>query len=255
MPSTTFLEDEDKTLVQLAREYTGKGRGRIAWKNVAQKMKRWSRSPAELAHRLNSLKRTFGADLSKFPPSFYTPVRAARGRRNACIVQIRQGRRCSAPKSQQRSQQARLQLQPDQTRSTKKSTYPLAVTEQRQVPRLVEKQDARGTGYAQPVLSTTLSDDDVTETATASSHSINNGAGDCCYRPERDLVSISQTSMSSKDVHHAVIALFEDISQQEVVYPPNAPHLNVGVLLPTGISAFIGAITAGDVFGYWLRCR
>ncbi|RAW24627.1 hypothetical protein PC110_g18946 [Phytophthora cactorum] len=60
--------------------------------------------------------------------------------------------------------------------------------------------------------------------------------------------------MSSEDVHHAVIALFEDISRQEVVYPPNAPHSNVGELLPTGISAFIGAvrqigaITAGDVF-------
>ncbi|EGZ04534.1 hypothetical protein PHYSODRAFT_536192, partial [Phytophthora sojae] len=74
MPGTTFLEEEDKQLVQIAREYAERGTGRIAWKDVAQKMKRWGQTPAELAQRVSSLKRTFGTDLAKFPRSFYTPV-------------------------------------------------------------------------------------------------------------------------------------------------------------------------------------
>ncbi|EGZ24713.1 hypothetical protein PHYSODRAFT_433900, partial [Phytophthora sojae] len=56
----------------VGREYADRGTGRIAWKDVAQKMKRWGRTPAELAQRVSSLKRTFGTDLAKFPRSFYT---------------------------------------------------------------------------------------------------------------------------------------------------------------------------------------
>ncbi|KAF1783515.1 histone H3-K79 methyltransferase [Phytophthora cactorum] len=56
MPSTTFLEEEDKMLVQIASKYLEQGSKRIAWKDVARKMKRWKRSPEELARRINSLK-------------------------------------------------------------------------------------------------------------------------------------------------------------------------------------------------------
>ncbi|KAF1792142.1 SANT/Myb domain [Phytophthora cactorum] len=57
MPSTTFLEEEDKMLVQIASKYLEQESKRIAWKDVARKMKRWKRSPEELARRINSLKR------------------------------------------------------------------------------------------------------------------------------------------------------------------------------------------------------
>ncbi|KAE8971173.1 hypothetical protein PF011_g26131 [Phytophthora fragariae] len=75
MPGTTFLEKEDKQLVQIAHDYAERGTGRITWKDVAQKMKRRGRSPAELAQRVTSLKRTFGTDLSKFPRQVGTSKR------------------------------------------------------------------------------------------------------------------------------------------------------------------------------------
>ncbi|KAE9320583.1 hypothetical protein PF001_g5324 [Phytophthora fragariae] len=57
MPQTTFLEEEDKMLVQQARRYTDRGE-RIAWGQVQNKMRRWGRTSKELSQRLNSLKKT-----------------------------------------------------------------------------------------------------------------------------------------------------------------------------------------------------
>ncbi|KAE9276353.1 hypothetical protein PF008_g29113 [Phytophthora fragariae] len=57
MPQTTFLEEEDKMLVQQARRYTDRGE-RIAWGQVQKKMRRWGRTSKELSQRLNSLKKT-----------------------------------------------------------------------------------------------------------------------------------------------------------------------------------------------------
>ncbi|KAG3098890.1 hypothetical protein PI124_g15409 [Phytophthora idaei] len=93
MPGTTFLEEEDKTLVQTESKMSEQETRRIAWKDVARKMKSWKRSPEELARKINSLKRSFGTDLTKFLASFYTTVHATRGRRSAPAVLIRQGSR------------------------------------------------------------------------------------------------------------------------------------------------------------------
>ncbi|KAG2771905.1 hypothetical protein PC129_g18445 [Phytophthora cactorum] len=49
MPGTTFLQEEDKMLVQTASKMSEQGTRRIAWKDVARKMKRWKRSPEEHA--------------------------------------------------------------------------------------------------------------------------------------------------------------------------------------------------------------
>ncbi|KAE9352152.1 hypothetical protein PF008_g5611 [Phytophthora fragariae] len=57
MPQTTFLEEDDKMLVQQARRYTDRGE-RVAWGQVQNKMRRWSRTSKELSQRLNSLKKT-----------------------------------------------------------------------------------------------------------------------------------------------------------------------------------------------------
>ncbi|KAE9063185.1 hypothetical protein PF010_g29099 [Phytophthora fragariae] len=57
MPQTTFLEEEDKMLVQQARRYTDRGE-RIAWGQVQKKMRRWGWTSKELSQRLNSLKKT-----------------------------------------------------------------------------------------------------------------------------------------------------------------------------------------------------
>ncbi|KAG6958932.1 hypothetical protein JG688_00010311 [Phytophthora aleatoria] len=47
MPGTTFLQEEDKMLVQTASKMSEQGTRRIAWKDVARKMKRWKRSPED----------------------------------------------------------------------------------------------------------------------------------------------------------------------------------------------------------------
>ncbi|KAF4027746.1 hypothetical protein GN244_ATG20625 [Phytophthora infestans] len=73
----TFLEEEDKALVQLARTYTERG-SKVAWSEVAKKMRRWRRSSVQLAQRLNALKRTFGRNLTSFPPSFLLRSSSAR---------------------------------------------------------------------------------------------------------------------------------------------------------------------------------
>ncbi|KAG2848647.1 hypothetical protein JG687_00005203 [Phytophthora cactorum] len=91
MPGATFLEEEDNMLVQTASKMSEQGTRRKAWKDVTRKVKRWKRSPEELARRINSLKPPFGTDLTKFPASLYTAVHATRGRRSAQVVLIRQG--------------------------------------------------------------------------------------------------------------------------------------------------------------------
>ncbi|KAF1784264.1 S-adenosyl-L-methionine-dependent methyltransferase [Phytophthora cactorum] len=195
-------------------------------------MKSWSRSPAELAHRFNSLKRTFSADLSKFPPSFYTPWPYKSTKKPAS--------------------------------KTSASTWPDLLYYEINMPpggdRIAASPAVGGkTGCpGHRLCPACVIDHAIARRCDRNTHGIiaqhKQWRWGLLLSPERDLVSISQTSMSSEDVHHAVIALFEDISRQEVVYPPNAPHSNVGELLPTGISAFIGAvrqigaITAGDVF-------
>ncbi|KAE9352153.1 hypothetical protein PF008_g5611 [Phytophthora fragariae] len=73
MPQTTFLEEDDKMLVQQARRYTDRGE-RVAWGQVQNKMRRWSRTSKELSQRLNSLKKTYGTNLAVFPPPFSTPA-------------------------------------------------------------------------------------------------------------------------------------------------------------------------------------
>eukprot|EP00644_Phytophthora_capsici_P005337 jgi/Phyca11/96254/e_gw1.1.1318.1 len=86
MPNITFLDEEDRGLAQLARRYAALGTERIPWKKVAHELKRWKRSPVELAQRMNSLKRTYGTDLTKFPSSFFSPIRAARDKVVSQIV-------------------------------------------------------------------------------------------------------------------------------------------------------------------------
>ncbi|POM71195.1 Histone methylation protein [Phytophthora palmivora] len=85
---TAFTFDDDKELIQLARKYSDAG-SRVAWQDVANKMRRTGHSALALRQRLNTLMRTWGRDLSRFPPSFFAQVRRPRGRPLAVFRQQR----------------------------------------------------------------------------------------------------------------------------------------------------------------------
>ncbi|KAG7379820.1 hypothetical protein PHYPSEUDO_008088 [Phytophthora pseudosyringae] len=67
---TSFSDLEDKKLVVLVSEYERQGI-RVVWKNVARKMP-CSRPPKQLEMRLRALKRSYGKQLTRFPPCFFT---------------------------------------------------------------------------------------------------------------------------------------------------------------------------------------
>ncbi|KAG7381827.1 hypothetical protein PHYPSEUDO_005610 [Phytophthora pseudosyringae] len=67
---TSFSDLEDKKLVVLVSEYERQGI-RVVKKNVARKMP-CSRPPKQLEMRLRALKRTYGKQLTSFPPCFFT---------------------------------------------------------------------------------------------------------------------------------------------------------------------------------------
>ncbi|OWZ13079.1 Histone methylation protein [Phytophthora megakarya] len=69
---TDVLDGEDKQLVALALEYANAGK-RIAWNDLAGRMRR-KRQPQELEQRLRALKRTYGKDITRFPPCLLPKV-------------------------------------------------------------------------------------------------------------------------------------------------------------------------------------
>ncbi|GMF42326.1 unnamed protein product [Phytophthora fragariaefolia] len=99
---STFSFDDDKQLVQMARTYIDDGT-RITWKDIARRMRPTGHSAAELRQRLQSLFRTWGRDIARFPSSFFTEVRRPRGRPPAITLQLRN---LAAHSSPGRSRQA-----------------------------------------------------------------------------------------------------------------------------------------------------
>ncbi|KAG1711340.1 hypothetical protein DVH05_008593 [Phytophthora capsici] len=87
---TRFTFEDDKELVQLASAYAGTG-ARISWEDVAQRMQRTGHNARTLQERLRTLKKTWGKDVQRFPPSFFTPVHRPRGRPPRVTRQLRQG--------------------------------------------------------------------------------------------------------------------------------------------------------------------
>uniref|UniRef100_H3H6C1 SLC26A/SulP transporter domain-containing protein n=1 Tax=Phytophthora ramorum TaxID=164328 RepID=H3H6C1_PHYRM len=67
---TSFLDWEDKQLVQIAYEFEKEGI-RITWAYVVRRMTKSKRTAAELRLRLASLKRTYGKFVKDFPRCFF----------------------------------------------------------------------------------------------------------------------------------------------------------------------------------------
>ncbi|KAE9011404.1 hypothetical protein PF010_g22090 [Phytophthora fragariae] len=111
---TIFSFEDDQELVQLARAYLDGG-SRVSWTDIARRMRRTGHTAATLQGRLRTLMRTWGRDISRFPPSFFTQVRrrtatrhyttAARTCNRADLLDIIQGAdQCGAsayPRSRQ----------------------------------------------------------------------------------------------------------------------------------------------------------
>ncbi|GMF43332.1 unnamed protein product [Phytophthora fragariaefolia] len=86
---TPFTFDNDKDLVQLARQYSDAG-ARVAWQDVANKMQRTVHTALVLRQGLHTLMRTWGRDLTRSPPpSFFAQVRRPRGCRLAVTRRLR----------------------------------------------------------------------------------------------------------------------------------------------------------------------
>ncbi|GMF56208.1 unnamed protein product [Phytophthora fragariaefolia] len=85
---TSFTFQDDQELVQLARTYTD-GRLRIVWVDIAHRMRRIGHTAAALQSRLRDLMRTWGSDILRFPPSFFTEVRRPPSRLPAATRQPR----------------------------------------------------------------------------------------------------------------------------------------------------------------------
>ncbi|EEY62891.1 uncharacterized protein PITG_15327 [Phytophthora infestans T30-4] len=67
---TNFTDAQDKRIVALALEYKSQHK-RVEWKELARAM-RSKHSVQALENRLRALKRTYGRDLSRFPPCFFS---------------------------------------------------------------------------------------------------------------------------------------------------------------------------------------
>ncbi|POM78359.1 Histone methylation protein [Phytophthora palmivora] len=71
---SAFSFDDDKQLVQFAREYAEAGT-RICWSDVEGRVRHTGHPAAALQQRLRTLMRTWGTNVRHVPPNFYTTVR------------------------------------------------------------------------------------------------------------------------------------------------------------------------------------
>lgn len=85
-----FSDMEDKHLVQLARKHEDDG-SRVAWTDIAQKMKYSRKSPQKLQMRLKTLKGTYGKRLGDFPQWFFATVTMPRLQKKRRRPQIERG--------------------------------------------------------------------------------------------------------------------------------------------------------------------
>ena len=70
---TTFTDEDDRELVQLAVKYAKKNE-KIKWSEVAKKMRHSKHTKRELRSRLDTLKQRCGLDVTKFPSRFFTTL-------------------------------------------------------------------------------------------------------------------------------------------------------------------------------------
>ncbi|KAG6953291.1 hypothetical protein JG688_00012900 [Phytophthora aleatoria] len=241
MPGITFLEEEYKQLVQLARAYTDQG-VHVAWNQVANMMHRWKRRPKELEQRLNSLKRTFGKDLAAFPPSFFATVQGTRGRRSRLVQRIRRPAPVSCGEREMLCLAATNSTVPQLT--TELSYQPADTREAGMIPSrhdlsestiAVASMNMLMVGEEESLLTGKVSVDIPCSMVESVSEPL-----PCIHVNNQEHTKI----LSPCSAARVIWTTFESISRNIVAYPSSAPRLNAGELLPTAVSKLVSAISS-----------
>ena len=91
---TTFTDEDDKELVQLAVQYVRR-KQHIDWNEAARLMRRTRHTKKELCGRLSTLKQLYGCDLLSFPTRYFTKL--ARKAKRSDRAQKRRVEQCLRP--------------------------------------------------------------------------------------------------------------------------------------------------------------
>ncbi|GMF35140.1 unnamed protein product [Phytophthora fragariaefolia] len=220
---TPFTFDDDKELVQIARQYSDAG-ARVAWQGVANKMRRTGHTALVLHQRLHTLMRTWGCDLTRAAPaatvaSSPRPVSAATPPPPAPAASFSPLAPDPCPA---RSIPATSPAGPTPTTSSAGTTptpSPTGLTPAETLPR---------------------------PAAVASAPLSSAPAAKCLPCPSLAAKNPNDASMSGRDavgdsasVETIVHAIFENIPRVVVTRDCNTPHRNVGETLPQGITKLL----------------
>ncbi|GMF39066.1 unnamed protein product [Phytophthora fragariaefolia] len=216
---TTFSFNDDKQLVQIALAYIDAGT-RITWEDVARCMRSTGQSAVALRQRLQALFRTWGQDIARFPPSFFTEVRRPWGRPPVITQQLRS---LAAHSS---LGQSTTPLPSTLDASSLPEARSCSIAEAGMPP-----SDRCGTlGSSTETTKSSESDGKVTEPFT---------------------LRQAQPILSSSSAEEAVTAMFAKVPRAAVSYNGGSSHLNVGEVLPSGVTTLLrelGDIDGSDVF-------
>ncbi|GMG17819.1 unnamed protein product [Phytophthora fragariaefolia] len=260
---TPFTFDDDKELVQIARQYSDAG-ARVAWQDVANKMRRTGHTAQVLRQRLHTLMRTSGRDLTRFPPSFFAQVHRPCG----CPLAITRPLRGAAPAATAAISPRPVSAATPPPPAPTASFSPLAPAPcpARSIP---ATSPAGSTPTTSPAGTTptprptglTPAETSPRPAAVASSPLSSEPAAKCSPCPSLAAKIPNDASMSgryavgdSASVETIVHAIFENVSRVMVTRDCNTPHRNVGEILPHGITKLldelreIGPIDERDVF-------
>ncbi|GMF23299.1 unnamed protein product [Phytophthora fragariaefolia] len=250
---TPFTFDDVKELVQIACQDFDGG-ARVAWQGVANKMQRTGHTALVLRQRLHTLMRTWGRDLTRFPPSSFAQVHRPRGRPLAITRPLRGAAPAAPTASSQRPVSAATPPPP----APAASFSPLAPAScpARTIPATRPEGPTPTTSPAGTTPTPSPTGLTPTETSqrpapVASSPLSSAPAATCSPCPSLATKSPNDASMSGRDavgasVETIVHAIFENVPRVLVTRDCNTPHRNVGEKLPQGITILLDELRKID---------
>jgi hypothetical protein len=248
---SNFGDADDQALVQLAVQFSDEA-GVINWDGV-EKQFPWQKTRLALRQRLQTLKRTYGKNLRRFPPRFYRP--------------LDEGARPSAAKSAVRPRQALVVPSKPLARTTTPIVYAPAAPPP---PAKVCEQAFESTTNIQPRLPLI---DMRTSTNDPAPQYVSTLESFCQLfddeDPEEDLVvptselftrlirrpkpvpQACSSKMEKESVYAAIDRIFASFTRADVCQPSGRRDLNSGEIAPIGVTALLEflQLNAADVFG------
>ncbi|KAG1710076.1 hypothetical protein DVH05_017084 [Phytophthora capsici] len=249
---TAFTFDDDKQLVQLARKYVETNQ-RIVWADIAR-MSSTGHKAAALRQRLQSLYRTWGRDITRFPPNFFTAVRRPRGRPPPATRRLRS----FAVDLSIRHQRSEVVIPIRAADIAAVEIEALQPSTQRQrraansasPPSVHHVPEPPITSPVNPVMTLPAQEGP----APSSQCPANKPTGlEESTPPDRPSCSAeSEVPLLSPSMAEQVVAsIFADVPRATVAHGGGTPHLNVGEVLPAGVTTLLrelGDIDSSDVF-------